>query len=995
MFVSRSLAVRYAVALCLFGSAFPGLVGSQVLYDGSAATPPSSQGWLYLTSPFFGASAVRSLTEEAVILDTMAALGDNAGWFSTLHPEVPVLDRSAGYSLRFDLQVLAEEHVTDSRAGLSVIALADDARGVEIGFWQDKIWVQGDDPLFKRAETVSVNTSSALDAYHLNVMQDGYSLVANAQVLLHGNVRDYSSFGAPYESPNFIFVGDNSSWSRARFALGRIEARSLFQITSIALPDARVDQSYSHYLTVAADTGSLQWSIDEGQLPAGLELDAATGELFGLPSLSGAYRFVVMVVNEAGNLALAELNLQVNKAAARFIHRPYVQRPKAGGMTLVWWSDSATPVGLRFGTDALDQFLVSTPEAINLTDPEHNGEVQRWRHLVALEGLQPDTRYRYRVDQGGEVFEAAFHTAPAQTLAPIRFLVWADTETEPASVGRLGSGAPADYPMDQDQGIRAGVRASLALQPDFILLAGDLVQEGGRLSDWDELFARINDPVDGWLAASVPMIAVPGNHDYWGGSFDQPGSEVHALQKFLSHLINPSNIAATRRVNPNWPSERNSALRAAQDGRYFRFRYGPATFIGLDVNNQGLNRGVSDTNWHLLGEGDAGGGAAPDWMPGSRQYQWLEETLQSAQRQTPFIFVFWHHAPWSQGPHNRQPEQDKQVGTPTRALDALLHRYGVTAVFNGHEEMMEHSETVGNPKLGGNPAHRIRYFIPGTVGDGLRAPVPGVENPQQVFHYAHSSIGRHYGFLVVDIAPGDAGSWNASFRQAWIDPAAAHDPAVDPLGGYYDQIDAAAYFEATVDAPDADNDGEPDRLTVHQPLMAGLNLISLTALIPGSRMTCGGLIAELEQTTPVRSIQHLDASGRLESCSDAPGSEFSLVPGMGLLVDLAIGTGIDQSWQRVCPSVPLYPGGNLIGHPAAPLGLTCHGWLSAQLNHIDNTVTSIAGFDAETGHWKTCALRHQGSAPATLQGADFAILPGHGYRVYSSQSGTMLLPGCD
>ncbi len=38
-----------------------------------------------------------------------------------------------------------------------------------------------------------------------------------------------------------------------------------------------------------------------------------------------------------------------------------------------------------------------------------------------------------------------------------------------------------------------------------------------------------------------------------------------------------------------------------------------------------------------------------------------------------------------------------------------------------HDEMIEMSDTWGDADSGGDPAHRIRYFVPGTVGDGRTA----------------------------------------------------------------------------------------------------------------------------------------------------------------------------------------------------------------------------------------------------------------------------------
>jgi hypothetical protein len=55
--------------------------------------------------------------------------------------------------------------------------------------------------------------------YELRVKGDGYTLLAGDETILSGPLRNYSAFSGPidpYETPNFIFLGDNSSNGSAR-----------------------------------------------------------------------------------------------------------------------------------------------------------------------------------------------------------------------------------------------------------------------------------------------------------------------------------------------------------------------------------------------------------------------------------------------------------------------------------------------------------------------------------------------------------------------------------------------------------------------------------------------------------------------------------------------------------------------------------------------------------------------------------------------------------
>ena len=65
-----------------------------------------------------------------------------------------------------------------------------------------------------------------------------------------------------------------------------------------ALPDATVGVAYSVQIAAADGVLPYDFSVTGGALPAGLSLDAATGEIFGTPSAAGAPVFTVMVEDQ-------------------------------------------------------------------------------------------------------------------------------------------------------------------------------------------------------------------------------------------------------------------------------------------------------------------------------------------------------------------------------------------------------------------------------------------------------------------------------------------------------------------------------------------------------------------------------------------------------------------------------------------------------------------------------------------------------------------------
>ncbi|HUF08606.1 MAG TPA: metallophosphoesterase [Rhodothermales bacterium] len=478
---------------------------------------------------------------------------------------------------------------------------------------------------------------------------------------------------------------------------------------------------------------------------------------------------------------------------------PYVQNPDFTSMSIIWFSESNQP-GTVIVSDELGLVtLESNPVQANaLAYPiweinthldEFPGGVAPpapYRHRVRFDGLQWDKQYNYTVVQGGEEFTSTFRTPPG-ILKSVRFAVYGDSETEPESDGEKvewadpTGGAPnRRYLIDQTIGYANNLQILLEQDFDFIAIAGDLVQSGGEQRDWDRFWKHNTHlSADSSLGGRTPIFAVPGNHEYYASphagqgqlpkEYRQPFSE-EAVARYRTYFETPSNGTGDDR-----------------EGRYYRFNYGPVTMIAIDVCNNGLNQGPEDTNLQLLGEDDPSGGPAPSFAPGSPQYTWLEEQLADAQQVSPFTFVVMHYSPYSVGPHGWPagdgPSEDPLSGVPVRGLTPLFHKYGVDAVFAGHDEMWERSVVEGTEvRPGGQERpHEIHFFDVGVGGDGLRGPVAGLENLFQRF-LVHSDVpeswdgpqllegGKHYGHLEVSVDRTGPHTWEATLTPVYAFP---------------------------------------------------------------------------------------------------------------------------------------------------------------------------------------------------------------------------------
>jgi len=454
---------------------------------------------------------------------------------------------------------------------------------------------------------------------------------------------------------------------------------------------------------------------------------------------------------------------------------PYLQNPSATGMTIVWFSDNETPglVTIKNGDSESDvRSFSSDPTqacelAYHLAEYGNLETAQSlpFRHVLAVEDLAPGHDYHYEVVQDGELASGEFST-PDPLDTTVRFVVYGDSETEPESTGEDAiwsipgdSVTPRNYLVDQTTGYAANLEVITSRQPDFIAIAGDLVESGGEQRDWDEFWSH-----NARIGATIPIVPAAGNHEYYGG----PGD--------LGGYSNEASGRAIGKFQAYFPT-----------GTYYALDYGPVVLIVLDANSGSPERSDKDSNWYLRGEQE--GGPTPEWVAGSAQAVWLEKTLERAQQNNQLTFVMFHHAPYSSGIHGRPPGVEEgenfASGMPLRSLTPMFLRYEVTAVFNGHDENYEHSKVTG-----GHLDHTVHFFTIGIGGDGLRGPEADVENSQRVF-LAHDDAaekfddngvlldgGKHYGHLEVNLVADDSGDWQVRIEPVYVFPLMGKDGKV-------------------------------------------------------------------------------------------------------------------------------------------------------------------------------------------------------------------------
>jgi hypothetical protein len=158
-----------------------------------------------------------------------------------------------------------------------------------------------------------------------------------------------------------------------------VDSQPQLSISTSTLPVATVDVPYSVSLSAIGAETPYSWSISSGELPAGLELDPATGTISGTPTADGSQSFGVTVASSGApsQHATAPLSLQV-AAAAKAAPIPVI--------TLRTHSAVVTSGHAKFSLQCKNAPCVGTLtlETTKLVRVHHDGGTSRKRETVLL-----------------------------------------------------------------------------------------------------------------------------------------------------------------------------------------------------------------------------------------------------------------------------------------------------------------------------------------------------------------------------------------------------------------------------------------------------------------------------------------------------------------------------------------------------------------------------------------------------------------------------------
>lgn len=217
---------------------------AETLYDSSLPTTPGFQAWV-------SNIGLTTATESKVGANPLQVDTTNGGADNSVQAGYgrvdKVLNRVPGFTLDFQLQITGESHDGTNgpdRAGFSIIVLSSDnggsgtPLGIELAFWEDQVWAQT--AAFVHGTGAAYDTTAALVDYQLTVQGANWSLTENGNPLLNGALVQYPSgiFVGPlniYATPNFIFLGDDTTSARATWELGDVVLTNIPEPASLML----------------------------------------------------------------------------------------------------------------------------------------------------------------------------------------------------------------------------------------------------------------------------------------------------------------------------------------------------------------------------------------------------------------------------------------------------------------------------------------------------------------------------------------------------------------------------------------------------------------------------------------------------------------------------------------------------------------------------------------------------------------------------------------
>lgn len=271
----------------------------------------------------------------------------------------------------------------------------------------------------------------------------------------------------------------------------------------------------------------------------------------------------------------------------------------------------------------------------------HLGKEEIVYHYTAVfKDMTPGTRYIYRVGADENWSEWNQFKTAGDGRDPFTFVYFGDPQEEIKSMCS---------PI---------FRAAYKKAPDaqFWLITGDLVDNGDRDGQWDELFYAL-----GWIPRTTPMMVVPGNHAYPDKRYLK-GADYKIFDLWRPHFTLPKNGPA-----------------GLEETVYY-IDYQGVRFVMLN-GNEGLEE----------------------------QARWLDGIL-AANRQS-WVIVGIHQPIYTTSVRRNKEATNRNRSKLHDLMAPVFDKYSVDLVLQGHEHTYCRSYPIKNGRVAGAKEKGTTYVI--------------------------------------------------------------------------------------------------------------------------------------------------------------------------------------------------------------------------------------------------------------------------------------------
>jgi acid phosphatase type 7 len=296
------------------------------------------------------------------------------------------------------------------------------------------------------------------------------------------------------------------------------------------------------------------------------------------------------------------------------------------------------------GQELISKFSSATPESYTFP------ETSAWLHRVKLTGLDPGQTYSVLIkNESGTADPFTFRTAPTERDS-LTFIAGADTQSQTRERKEMTA-------------------LAASLDPEFVLISGDIVMRGMAENEWDAWFDEWHDLMITEEGRRVPVLPALGNHDVRGwimGDFETDAA----------FYANRFNLPAPE--------------------KYYVIEYGDGlVLISLDTGHTSAFN--EELDWFVdTGYYEGGPHRVRDSHDG-QQANWLENTLQYHEDR-PWIMAHYHVNAFATSPHYWEKPR---YGRPLMHEHwiPLFEQYGLDLVHEGHGHRLKRTKPIKNLEI--------------------------------------------------------------------------------------------------------------------------------------------------------------------------------------------------------------------------------------------------------------------------------------------------------